>query len=548
MEIAKMNQNFKPPILFNALQKITRVAVILILSAPLISEPAASASSQPLPQYGGILSLGSYRKQAPFNPFKIVDTITSPLMELIFSHLVQVNHEGSIEPDLAERWDISPDGMIYTFYLRKNVRFHDGSECTAQDVLTTFKLLSDASISPDYAKFFEGVESWKAPSKYVFQATLKKPFSPFLRYLRHGSISPAHRLLDPHKDLVAFSKAPIGTGPFQYSGKEITEEKVIRLRANEQYFFGKPYLEEVQVRFFATKGQVWSAFLRNEIDMMLYLNRNDYEEIAHNPDFKVIRTLPAGGYALFLNHRDDFLRDKEIREALVAGINRREMLDKLEGGQGFAVNGPFHPHSWAYDHSVTPPLYDPAAARNLFESKGFTETHGVWEKDGAKLEFVLLADQGNEQMIRVAKMIRQQLQEIGVAVKINYFADMKDLMSKVDQNVPFDGYLFPFSTGTDPDTASRYWVSGEYFNFGRYENSELDQLFEEGRSLISQEERRMTYQKIHQILAADHAAIFLYIPYAFYATSHSVHGTENFFGSFLSFFSFKEIYKVPNED
>ena len=159
--------------------------------------------------------------------------------------------------------------------------------------------------------------------------------------------------------------------------------------------------------------------------------------------------------------------------------------------------------------------------------------------------FNILVDQENEHLLGISKVIRQQLQEVGIEIKIHLFSDYAELLKKLKQGADqFQGYLLAFSTGTDPDTTSRYWETGEIFNYGAYHDMIVDRLFLTGRKTQDQNERTKAYQEIHHQIAETQPAVFLYIPYVFYGCAKSVFRPQDFLGPFISFQHLNKIYKL----
>lgn len=543
-EIAPMSQKVKQPIsLLKPLQKIAKVALTVTLTAVLACEPILAKPSAES-QFGGTLRLGWYRQPAPFDPFNVTETITAPMMELIFNRLVRVDVNGDIRPDLAERWEISKDGLIYTFYLHPNVQFQDGEACTSKDVLKTFQLYRDESISPRFKEYFSIVESWTAPEPHIFRIKLKQAFSPFLNNLVYVYIVPRYKLRNPHEDMASFIKNPIGTGPFKLVSK--TEDK-IQFEANEDYFEGRPLLDQVAVTIYSTKNLAWSAFLRGETDVALNLERIERRQVAEHPDIEIFTALGNGSYALMFNHKDPLLAHLKVRKAIALAINRSEIVAKVEDGEGMIVDGPFHPNSWAYDDSVKTP-FDPSAAKSLLLEEGFEEEAGVLKKDGKILTLEILVDRKNERSLNTAKLIRQQLQEIGVRVQLRFFLDYAELMQKFRKNkIGFQSYLLSYGTGSDPNAAGRYWETGDPTNYGKYSNKQIDALFQEARILHQPVNRAGVYQEIHRLLMQDYPAVFLYVPNIYYGYAKGIHNLESSLGPVVSFHYFKQVYFEPSK-
>lgn len=517
--------------LFNLIHLSIKVLVTLTLGTAILAEPSfAAPQNHAAPQYGGTLRLGWYRKPAPFDPFKVTDTISSPLMDLVFNRLIKSNSNGDLIPDLAKKWEVSSDGLVYTFYLRDDANFHDGVPLTSEDVLYSLRLYSDSKISPDFSKYYEKVSEWKATSKFIFQAKLSEPFSPFLRYLRNSYILPKHALVNPERDLKLFSYKPIGTGPFVF---KTSNDNEIRFTANKNYMDGRPYLDQVVMRIFSSKSHVWAAFLRKEIDIVFYVDRKDYQAIGNQSYFKIFRALPPGGYAILFNLKDLNLMNTRIRKAISLAIDRQKLLTQMEHGEGVIVSGPFHPESWAYNPSVMGDSYSPNEALKILE-----------EENKKNLSLNLLVDSNNAYLVEMAKRIRQQLAEVGIVIHINQFSNYSELIKKVySSESSFQCYMFNYSTGTDPDIQSRFWQTDGPHNLGNYSNNEIDKLFREARISNLEEVRQKLYQQAHEMIASDRPAAFLYSPYIFYAASTDVQNVENLFGPFIPFYLVKDIYK-----
>ncbi len=513
------------------------ILIHLLTLSPLFA--ASPAKQSKTSSFGTTLRLGWYSKPAPLDPFKVSDTISVSVMYLIFNRLVRYDQKGDFQPELAERWQISNDGLAYTFFLKKNVRFHNGQLFTAKDVAYTFKLSSDPAINPAYYTDFALIRSWEVLNDFTIRITLKEPYSPFLLILWRVRIIP-DSILDS-TTLEDFIKRPIGTGPFIFESQNSDGE--MKLKANKDYFEGSPHVNGMQIKIFPSKTQVWSAFLRGDIDMIFYLNHNDYKEIKDNPSFQIFRTLSAAGYALMFNVKDPMLASKKVRTAIAYAINRQELIENLEAGEGILTDSLFHPHSWAY-LSGKVQAFDPEKTKAILREEGFVEKGQSWVKDGKELALNLLLDPKNENFVRMAKMLRQQLQEAGIKIYFKFFADYKDLQEKVYQkNSEFQAYLFTFNTGPEPDTVRAYAQTSAPYNWGSYSNEKVDSLFELASKKYKLEERAEAYKQVQLIMEDERPTIFFYIPYVFHATSNKISNAENLFGPFIPFYALKDIYK-----
>ena len=161
------------------MKKIIFTLIIMLSAISLEAKDLSGAG----PRYGGALIWGTYTQPTFINPVLTTYSISMSLEDLIFNRLVRLNTKGEIEPDLARSWDISPDGLVYTFYLREGIRFHDGVECNAFDVKFTYDKIMDPQVNSPFASLFELVEAFQVIDKYTFRIILRQPCAPFIYIL-----------------------------------------------------------------------------------------------------------------------------------------------------------------------------------------------------------------------------------------------------------------------------------------------------------------------------------------------------------------------------
>jgi peptide/nickel transport system substrate-binding protein len=505
--------------------------------------------SNPQRPYGGILNWGVCHKPTIINPILTTHSISAALVQLIFNGLVRINSKGEIGPDLAESWDISSDGLVYTFYLRKGVRFHDGTECTAFDVKFTYDKIIDPEINSPFRSLSELIDKFEAIDKYTFRVVLKKPSAPFLyRMVRY--IMPKHILEDKDLNKADFNFHPIGTGPFRF--KEWTKDNQIILEYNPDYYAGRPYLDKIIVKAYLTSGDLWTALMRNEVDFVGFMEREDYQVLKDDPAFKAY-TIPNDSYCAILYNLDDsLLTNRRIREAIAYGIDRKSLIERVAFGYGLECNGPFYPGSLGFNPLVKPFEYNPEKSQQLLAEAGFKDTNndGILEKNGEELELRVLVDARSDIFKRIVMVIRQQLQEIGIKIKVILYSDDTELTKNfLEQNKP-QAHLKFILAGIDPDQETEDWCSKEPKRPDKlwmYRDEEVDRLFELGRITYDKEEREKIYQKIHQIIYADQPACFLYFPFVFHAVSKKFENTDEFFTLNMPTYTMKDWF-VKNAD
>lgn len=521
---------------------------ILIILAPFITQAQDTTLNHK--PYGGTLVWGVCTKPTIINPILTSHSISASLMDLIFNHLVRLNSKGDIEPDLAESWEISLDGLIYTFHLRKGVKFHDGKECTAFDVKFTFDKLIEPRIKSPFRESFELVEEFKRIDKYTFQIKLKKPSNSFI-YRLVREIAPKHLLEKVNLNYCSFNYHPVGTGPFKF--KEWTKDDQIILEYNPDYYEGRPYLDKIIVKVYPTLEDVWIALMRSEIDYAGFIKKEDYEITKNDPAFKTYAFSLDYYYAILYNPDDPLLSDKRIRQAIAYAINRKDLIQRIAGGYGLECNGPFYPGSLGSNPCVLPFGYNPDKSKELFAQAGWQDSNGdgILEKEGKDLELKVLVDARNDTFKRIAMFIRQQLQEIGMKLRVQLYNDDKELTYEfLEQNKP-QAQLKLFLGGVEPDEKGYQWSykkAQRTDNLWFYKNEKVMKLFALGEIIQDKRKRKLIYRKIYQLIYTDQPACFLYFPFIFQAISSKFENIDKYFIITMPFYTMKDWYIMEDKD
>jgi peptide/nickel transport system substrate-binding protein len=326
--------------------------ILMVLMAVIVMAGAAHAAPKKdgKPD-GGVLSYGEYGRPATLDPITSNEMISLRLTELLFNGLVGINEKQEIVPELAERWEVSKDGRTYTFFLRKDVTWHakEGEQpkpFTADDVIFTWKIMTNPRTITPLKVRYEFIQSVQKTDDYTVVFTLKRPILNALAKFsfkiipQHG---PANKEFLTRDD--PFVQHPIGTGPYQL--KAVTPEREIVLVANENYFKGRPHINQFSAKPFADQNIMTQALMFNAIDMIVLVNPRDIPEIEGDKRF-VLKSYNALSYSFFgYNMRNPLLADRNVRKAFTYAVNRQEMLDSFFNGRGTIISGPFAPGSWA---------------------------------------------------------------------------------------------------------------------------------------------------------------------------------------------------------
>jgi peptide/nickel transport system substrate-binding protein len=445
-----------------------------------------------------------------------------------FNGLTRPGDDYTPLPDLAESWTGSPDNKVFTFKLRRDVKFHDGKPFTADDVKFSWELYAHPEnvAGRQIGNFFSriaGAPDWtsgkareitgiKVVDPYTVEVTLTQVYAPFLTIAAGQMIVPKHVWQSVAvKDFAAHptSRKPIGTGPF-VSDSWTTNESIV-MHAYDGYHFGRPWLDRIVSQAVADQATGFGLLKAGEIDLMgLYASVpiDNFEEARSDPQLEA-RPLPglANMYAEF-NFRDPLFQDVRVRKALSYAADRKAIRDGLWRGQATHVNGPIHPAFWAANPSTTTFDGDVAKANDLFAQAGWKRgADGILEKDGQKLRFKMQSIQRDYDVA-----LQDQWKKVGVDAQVermdfgSFWAPLY-LQGKTQLatlNLPFGLYL-------DPD----YPLTGYFhsaLNRNKYKNEKIDALIGQATATENRDERKRIYADFQETLAQDVPHLWVGVP------------------------------------
>ncbi|MCK9420955.1 MAG: peptide-binding protein [Nitrospirae bacterium] len=457
-------------------------------------------------------SIGDARR---LNPVIANDGASGTINDQLFNGLVKYDKDIRLIGDLAERWDITNRGKTITFFLRKGVRWHDGVEFTAEDCLFTYQRLIDPKVATPYSSSYMDVLKAEVVDKYTFRVTYKEPFSPALESWSMG-ILPKHLLAGKDINSDPFNRKPVGTGPYRF--KEWIAGQKIVLEANDDYFEGRPKIDQFIFRVIPDSSTMFQELLFGGVDMMglnplQYLRKSETRRIKEN---YVKFRYPANAFTYMgYNLTSALFKDIHVRQALSYAIDRQGIIDGIVLGIGRPCTGPYAHVSWAYNPNARSYNYNPERARRMLAEAGWKDANsdGILEKDGRPFRFTVMTNQGNSERIRTAEIIQQNLKSVGIDLNIRVM-EWQAFLEQIDKR-SFDAMILGWSMSRDPDLYDIWHSSktkkGEY-NFISYKNAEVDRLLVEGRRIFDVEKRKKIYYRIHEILAEEQPYAFLYVP------------------------------------
>lgn len=469
------------------------------------------------PAYGDTLIVGSIGEPSVLIPMLAGDSASHDVAGLIFNGLVKYDTDLSVIGDLAELWNISPDGLVITFHLRKGVKWADGVEFTADDVMFGYKTIINEKTPTAYQEDYLQVKKAEVLDKYTFRATYKKPFAPALTSWGNLVVLPRHLLEDKDITKTDFGRKPIGMGPYKLNTWTSGQEVV--LDSNGDYFEGRPYIDKYIYKIIPDPATMFLELRAGGIDMMgltpiQYTKQTETDYFRKN--FQKFR-YPVFSYTyLGFNLKYPMFQDKRVRQAMAYAIDKSEIVDVVLFGLGKPATGPYVPNTWPYNPDIKKYEFNLVKAKQLLKEAGWEDTDGdgILDKGGQRFEFTILTNMGNSLRMNTATIIQWRLAKIGVKVDIRVLEWSTFINEFIDKR-RFQAVILGWSIGIDPDQYD-IWHSSKTrkkeFNFVSYMNFEVDELLEKGRRTFDIEERKKAYFRIQEILADELPYIFLYVP------------------------------------
>ncbi len=419
-----------------------------------------------------------------------------------------------VEPALAESWEISDDGLTYTFKLRDGVRFHDGSPLNAEAVKFNFDRMLDEShpfhdTGPFPLSFFFGsIAATDVVDELTVRFTLSEPYAPFLSNLAYPTgliVSPA--AVETHG--AEFGRNPSGTGPFLFSVWESNRQ--VALERNANYWDGAPPLRGVVFRPITDANARVTEMLSGGIDLMVEVPPDNVALFNDDPQFVLHEQAGPHLWFLILNLREPPFDDVRMRQAVNYAIDKQSLVDNVLQGTATVATGPTPAaFSWAYNESLQPYPHDPDKARALIAEAGYG--------DGVEITFyVTEGGSGMLDPVPMGTAIQADLAAVGIDAKIETY-EWNTFLGRVNPGLEGKADMAEMAWMTnDPDTlpflALRTAAMPDEggFNSGYYSNPEVDTLLEAARRATDQAERAQLYREMQEIVYED-------APWAFIAS------------------------------
>ena len=502
----------------------------VFLVAAVLMSFARTAVFAEVPDYGGAYVEGLAGFPQAMNPVLANDDASRSVAALVFSGLTKPDESGQPVPDLAQSWDISPDGKTYTFVIRSNARWHDGAPVTADDAVFTFKLLQDPQYLGALSGIWRDVAIDKVDDRTVRLALQKDSFAPFIEYTSLGLL-PAHLLSGTSiRDLTThrFNLEPVGTGPFRM--REVKPEEIV-LEAAPDHYGPRPFLSRIVFRIYPNYKTILTALERDEVEGVPLVDPGDIGRISREKRATLYDAPQASLTLLFFNTSVPALTDKNVRQAIAHAVDRQKLIDVNRAGHGRRADGPILPSSWAFNPDVKKYEPDPARARTLLDEAGWrllSPDASVRSKDGRPLRLVLLTNDRQER-VQLAEEIQRQLTAVGFDVEVQATGAgglVQDFLLPRRYEIALFSWDF---NGFDPDPYA-LWHSTQLapagLNISGFNHRRADEVLERGRRATERNERATLYKEFQSLFAEELPSLPLFFPTYDFAISGKIKGVK----------------------
>ncbi|OGF82852.1 hypothetical protein A3B18_02135 [Candidatus Giovannonibacteria bacterium RIFCSPLOWO2_01_FULL_46_13] len=520
-----------------------------------------------VPDEGGRITEGVIGSPHFVNPILAIADADRDIVNLIYAGLMKPDGKGGLVPELAERYEISEDGLSYTFFLR-DAKFHDGEKLTADDIIFTIESAKSPVIKSPMRAGWEGVEMEKIDEKTI-RFWLKRPYAPFLENTTIG-ILPRHLWKDVPQEQISLSELnlnPVGAGPYKIANTNTSKGGTITsysLRSFPNYVMGEPFIRKITLMFYPSEVELLNAYESGDVDSASAISPQNIAKIRRQDGEIKSLNLPRVFGVFFNQNEKTIFLEKPVRQALDMAVDKDQIVREVLGGYARTISSPIPLGSFGAIETASS-TYNLDQAKALLEKNGWTfnADKGVYEKVEkgtvtGELSFSISTSNAPD-LVRAADIIKSNWEKLGAKVEVKVF-EISDLNQNVIRTRKYDALLFGEVVGREPDPFA-FWHSSQRndpgLNIALYTSATVDKLLEEARGLTSRAEREEKYHKFQEQVAADTPSVFLYSPAFVYIVPENLKGfdTENiatpaerFTDIFKWYFDTKYVWKIFQKD
>ena len=490
---------------FMILQIVTAVALCGCTGGTNGGDPEQKSSDSSV-KYGGKITVGITQDLDSLDPHKAVAAGTEEVLINIFDGLIKVASNGDFVPAVASSYEISEDGLKYAFTLRKGVKFHNGKEVTADDVIYSLKRVAGLDGTPDpevlVKSAFSVIKEINKTEDGV-EVILSEPATELIGFFT-CSIIPC--------DYDAQATAPIGCGPFKFVSYE--PMRSIVLEKNEDYYIkGVPYLDGVTFKISADTDAAFLELMAGGIDIFPYLTADQANQLKGN--YNIEDGTMNLVQALFLNNAREPFTDVRVRQAICYALDRQGIINVVAEGKGEVIGTNMFPTFGRYYDASLVNKYP----TNIEKAKELLAEAGY--PDG--ISFTITIPSNYDFHVKTGEVITQQLKAAGIDAKIKLI-EWSSWLSDVYAGRDFESTIIGLDSELAPSDILRFYPSDSSKNFINYSNSEFDRIYTEAKKTSSEDEKEKLYKQLEAILTDDAASAYIQSPAQLVAVNKKLTG------------------------
>ncbi|MFA6397699.1 MAG: ABC transporter substrate-binding protein [Candidatus Paceibacterota bacterium] len=494
-----------------------------------------------VPTTGGSISEGILGTPRFVNPVLAISDTDKDLTTLIYSGLMRKMPNGDIAEDLAEKYEVSKDSLIYTFTLKDKIYFHDNKPVTADDILFTINKIKDSNLKSPKRASWEGVEVEKVDDKTI-KFILKQPYSAFLENTTIG-ILPSHIWKNITPEQFSFSDFninAIGTGPYEIKKVSKKSSGLIdsySLTSFKKFALGEPFIPKIVLSFYSNEKDLIKALNSGQIKNISAISPEKANENKDN--YRIETTVLPRIFGLFFNQTEaPLFADKNIIKAIDKGIDKNRIIQEVLYGYGISIDGPVPRQMTDYSESEN--------KNELNREESVKQAIDILTKDGWKLggdgimEKQIINKKKKEikkllfsistsdapELKKATDLIKENLAEIGISVEVKVF-EIGNLNQDVIRPRKFESLFFGQIINHQSDLFA-FWHSSQRddpgLNITGYANSKVDKILEDAINTKNRTDMFEKYNQVEEELKKDAPAVFIYSPDFIYIVSKKLEG------------------------
>ena len=515
------------------------------------AEDIAEQEKTITPISGGEITVAMPTNYETFNPLTERNINMINIYTLIFETPLSLDTDGQFRGDLIENWTVDTSGQVWTFYLRKNIQWHNGfGELTADDLVYTLDIITELSVDDSvYARYNKRIGEYYALDKYtlvlnavdprtIYDEEIEPEKSSYIEYaMTFPVLCKAY-----YENYDTFDNLwPIGTGPYEFTDFDITDG--IQLSVNDDWWKKQPYITTIRALPMSDADAEIEAYAEQILDLVgtSDISANRYQKYGvTNVEEYMTQYYDCLVPNLYVSSRGDteemFIHDVRARQAIAYALNKSQIISKVLVNHAVATDVPMPPDSWLYDTTLSIYEYNENQALALLYDMGYTER----DEDGflAKMdtqtgelitcsfELMYPKELQNNYKTNIASLIEEQLEDIGIRVDLRELSS--DLfMTKVEAG-SFDVALMSFYLARNPDVRFMLHSTRATVNYGYYKDEAMDAALEACGAAITDDEKKEAYSRMQELFIDQLPQIPLYFKTNSLIYDDSIEGISDF--------------------